>query len=209
MMADSIIIQDVEFENYYHSFAYFHHLDIQAHQSHIKYRQLSIQPLILAFTLILSLHFVSTKKTRLNLHKLLSKMLKLFGFSHHKDEHEPDQPTLLAPATPAERKPPPAPQGRQSRLGTSYEKPAQKKKEVPKPVNITHESKSKLPASNPTRVSRLGSKFEERVPAPSNSSSYETMESTDNPIVAFMLSCVTCDDETKQEPAPVAVNEME
>jgi hypothetical protein len=136
---------------------------------------------------------------------------QFFQSSKHEAHDEHQQPNLLVPATPAERNPPPS-QVRQSRLGASYEKPAHKKKSaVPKHVETTH--KAKLPATNPTRVSRLGNQFEVKAAPPSNSSSYDTVESTDNPVLSFMLSCVTCDDadvaQSKKDSTPVATGEKE
>lgn len=142
-------------------------------------------------------------------------MLKLFGFSpKHEDEdmNENGQPNLLAPATAIERKPPPQPQVRQSRLGTKYEASAQKKKPIPKNVSTVH--KAKVPQTQSSRVSRLGSNFEDTsrpVRPPSNSSSYEeeSLDDTTNPIVSFMLSCVSCDDDTDPPSIPVATDEKE
>lgn len=105
---------------------------------------------------------------------------------------------------------PTEPQVRQSRLGVPYEAPK-------KPANImptkTVAKPVHLPESNPTehRVSRLGKKFEETPREPPPPSTYEIIDDdSENPIVSFMLSCVTCDDEmSANRPVLAATKEME
>lgn len=135
-------------------------------------------------------------------------MLKYFGWDAHESERD-HKPNLLRPATATERNPPPQTQARKSRLGISYEGSKSKKTEIP-PTVTRKNNKPELPPSNPKRISRLGVPYEDVHQTPSNSSSYETVESSDNPIVGFLLACVTCDDvTTEKDPVPVATKETE
>jgi hypothetical protein len=61
------------------------------------------------------------------------------------------------------------------------------------------------------KVSRLGKHYDTTPRKPPPPSSYHEVESSENPIVSFMLACVTCDDATMEQSGPVvtATKEME
>ena len=131
-------------------------------------------------------------------------MLRHFGFGSqqvNKDHnHHQQQITVPVPSIgKANNKSPPPPQHqvRMSRLGKPYEEsiPVVKKTSVDHNKANSQKTVQNI-ESNPHKVSRLGIAYDDSSSRPS--SNYETMESWDNPILSFMLSCVQCED-TKQE----------
>jgi hypothetical protein len=143
------------------------------------------------------LHTRQHRRQQEQTRELIRQMLKYF-FGHHEELPYPPRPPT-----------PPAPQTRQSRLGKPYQAPK-------KPENVMPENKvvhAKLPPSNPSldKVSRLGKHYDTTPRKPPPPSSYHEVESSENPIVSFMLACVTCDDATMEQSGPVvtATKEME